>query len=46
MDVEPERVDVVPSRLTVWVRPVLSVVLTVVRAAPFLLTRVSTEVLG
>ena len=32
------------SRLTVVVRPVLSVVFTVVRVVPLLLTRVSTEV--
>ena len=45
------RVDVellagVDSRLTVVVRPVVSVVLMVVRVAPLFFTRVSTEVEG
>ena len=42
-----ERVEVdVLSRFTVVVRPVLSVVFTVVRVVPLLLTRVSTDVFG
>lgn len=55
--VEPEEERVEPlvllvervlelSRLTVCVRPVASVVFTVVRVVPLLLTRVSTEVEG
>ena len=53
MDVEaPDRVEApderveLLSRLTVEVRPDASVVLTVVRVVPLLLTRVSTVVLG
>ena len=47
VEVLVERVDPDElSRLTVVVRPVSSVVLTVVRVVPFLSTRVLTEVLG
>ena len=47
IEVLVERVEVdVLSRFTVVVRPVLSVVFTVVRVVPLLLTRVSTDVFG
>ena len=47
VEVLVERVEVdVLSRFTVVVRPVLSVVFTVVRVVPLLLTRVSTDVFG
>lgn len=47
VEVLVERVEVdVLSRFTVVVRPVLSVVFTVVRVVPLLFTRVSTEVEG
>ena len=47
VEVLVERVDPDElSRLTVVVRPVSSVVFTVVRVVPFLSTRVLTEVLG
>jgi len=45
VEVDDERVEVL-SRLTVEVRPDASVVLTVVRVVPLLLTRLSTVVLG
>ena len=47
VEVLVERVEVdVLSRFTVVVRPVLSVVFTVVRVVPLLLTRVSIDVFG